>query len=389
MGEWLKRVKAVSLGCAIAICLVLLFELVFWLLNKSYSSNSTNSPRLGAPASHAKNYLVPTGFRKRSIVNETPIASSVVEKRLWYQDGYCCLEKNGAPIPQYGDHASRAVSAADGRVIYETTYHVDLHHYRVSPQHSKEPTRFAIFLGCSFVYGEGLSDVETLSAQFERRSPGTRSYNFGYHAYAPNDLLARARAEKTQELVPEKDGVIVYNFLDHHVLRVIGAASWIGDYGWNHPYFRLAGNGIEQKGNFRESRPWYWALAYLVSHSQTMRFFGVDLPFRLEGRHFELFGRVVEALRDEYRAKFPSAKFVVMLYPPLYPAPISERVAEQLEKRGIHYLDYSRVHLGKFSRGPSVIPGDGHPSAEANEVLADQLAKDLKEFESKARIGAR
>ena len=57
--------------------------------------------------------------------------------------------------------------------------------------------RYALFLGCSYTFGDGVGDSETLPAPFGARAPAYHVYNFATTGYGPpraNEWLAGASA---------------------------------------------------------------------------------------------------------------------------------------------------------------------------------------------------
>ncbi|MGZ3712470.1 MAG: hypothetical protein ACXVBE_11980, partial [Bdellovibrionota bacterium] len=85
------------------------------------------------------------------------------------------------------------------------------------------------------------------------------------------------------------------------------------------------------------------------------------------------------AARNEFRKKFQSKNFFVLLYPS---GPSSEwynrKLLAFLEKAGVTYFDYSG--LFELQAPGYQIPRDGHPTAFAQGIIADALARDLKKL---------
>ena len=51
-------------------------------------------------------------------------------------------------------------------------------------------SEFVIFTGCSFVFGEGVNDNQTLPYLYGKQNPAVRCYNYGFPGYGTQQMLA-------------------------------------------------------------------------------------------------------------------------------------------------------------------------------------------------------
>jgi len=119
---------------------------------------------------------------------------------------------------------SRLVGQDSGRVIYDVVYSFDPQGNRVStPAPAAEQKPAALFLGGSFMFGEGLKDQDTLPSQFAQIS-GVSAINAGMHGYGSHqayrllddDTLYRQRTNQ------QPVQLVVYRVIGNHAIRASG-----------------------------------------------------------------------------------------------------------------------------------------------------------------------
>src|SRR5439155_3453419 len=116
-------------------------------------------------------------------------------------------------------------------------------------------TKFLLFFGCSVAFGSGVKDTETVPFYASQFAPAYRAYNYGIPGYGTQQVLARLQSEKIDQEVNEKNGILIYVFIDHHVRRVIGSLDTIR-WGASWPYYTLdASDNLVRKGTFTSGRP--------------------------------------------------------------------------------------------------------------------------------------
>jgi hypothetical protein len=269
---------------------------------------------------------------------------------------------------------TRARKRVEGRTLYDVTYEIDEHGRRVTP--TRDPgvrPHFLLFFGGSFAFGEGVDQNETLPFYAGEQLPDHRPYNYGFHGYGPQHLLARLEAGGLRDEVTEPDGALVYLFIDGHIHRAIG--SFVVHTGWaqSSPYYLLDAEGLPQRrGNLTTGRP-LRALAYSVlGQSQIMRWLGLEIPRRIEPRHIEHTAAILTRAAGLFHEQFGSRRFYVVIFPGSVHGP---ELSAALERRGVASLNYSR--LLDYSDARFFIAADWHPSALAHRTLAAQIARDL------------
>lgn len=276
-----------------------------------------------------------------------------------------------------GRYRSTSHRKKDGSVIYDVFYTTDQFGRRLTPAAAPEVrSRHLIFFGCSFTHGEGVQDHETLPAQAALGLAGYQPYNYGFHGHGTSHMLRKMQSQTLQHEVGEKEGVLVYLFLDFHISRVIGSMRWVAGSGKLHPYYDLnARDHIVYEGSFVQGRPSLQRVYEQFSKSALLGLLGVDFPPAIADRHVHLTARIIGEARNHYQEQFPLGEFYVVIFPSSLHG---DKLIRELKDTDIKILDYSKL----FDRHDSryfLAAEDHHPSALAYELVARRLAHDLRE----------
>jgi hypothetical protein len=265
-----------------------------------------------------------------------------------------------------------------GETVFEVKYTINENLWRFTrpPLHAK---KHLLLLGCSYIFGSGLNDYETLPSQIAKLSPDFHVYNWGFSGYSASSLLLRIRNTALRDQVHESKGIAAYYFIDSHINRVMGSMNVVGNWGDYLPNIEEGPKGeFVYKGSFLDSRPRLTKLYKFLVSRAFMRIFRIDIP-RAKDSDLKFFVSMISEIRDELRKKTGTETFYFIF------APGSQNYREQLvpflEAAHIHYLDYSHWSVDGLTGGKSTIPYDSHPTAEFNRKFAPHLVRDLKPAE--------
>jgi hypothetical protein len=303
-----------------------------------------------------------------------------------YPSPYFVTDAHGIikAIPS-GHYRSSSRRKKDGSVIYDVFYTTDQFGRRLTPAASPEArSRHLIFFGCSFTYGEGVQDTETIPAQAALGLTGYQPHNYGFHGHGTSHMLRKMQSQTLQHEVVEKEGILVYLFLDFHISRVIGSMRWVAGSGKLHPYYDLnARDQVAYEGSFVQGRPFLQRAYERFSKSALLGVFGIDFPPVIAERHIHLTARIIGEARDLYKEQFPLGEFYVVVFPSsLY----GDNLIRELKDKDIKILDYSKLfdrHDPKYFLAAE----DRHPNALAYEIVARRLAHDLREAKGSRTSG--
>lgn len=236
----------------------------------------------------------------------------------------------------------------DGTIIYSVTYTIDEYSRRVTPlENLEQRSKFILFFGDSFTFGEGVNDDETLPFYVSQFTARYKPYNYDFSGYGPEQMLARLEGSDITKEISESDGILIYTFLDHHVNRAIGSMYMYNNFGYAdfYPYYVIDDKDrLIREGNFSSGRPISSFFYRMLGASQILQYFQLDFP-RINDDHIKLTARIIEQARNTYRAKFNSDDFYV-LFSPYYSGTLAKRLIPYFQNAHIKYLDYSNFLNG-------------------------------------------
>jgi hypothetical protein len=272
------------------------------------------------------------------------------------------------------------VAKADGagNALWRAEYSIDALGRRVTPTDHSEPKKATIlFFGCSFAFGEGLNDDETLPYYVGKDAPCYRTVNYGFIGYGPQQTLARLQDDKALDELRGSNVILVYAYMGEpkvgHIDRAIGSLHL---YGWarHFPYYHVDPSGrLVRDGSFKTGRPCRDAIYSALRKSAVVRFLGINIPWSIRQDHVDLAARIIEESRNVFKERFHSDEFYVVSFPGAEPS-TNKALMAALAKAGIRVLDYSGLKMS----GPDYrIPVDEHPTAKWNKELAALIVRDL------------
>lgn len=116
-------------------------------------------------------------------------------------------------------------------VAFNVIYTTNQYGLRITPydlrslEHSQiDGYQNVVFFGCSYVFGEGVNDNETLPYLFEEKSHGKyRAYNFGFSGYGPHQMLRILESDLLKPVVNNgRQPIGIYLALFSHIDRAAG-----------------------------------------------------------------------------------------------------------------------------------------------------------------------
>lgn len=260
--------------------------------------------------------------------------------------------------------SARAVKRLrDGGVAFDVRYHIDAKGSRRVPGRPESGPDWWLF-GCSFTFGEGLEDDQTIAAHLQRLRPDVRLFNFGIRNAGPSDALIHLRRKLESGERPQR---CVYLFMSDHLRR---AAL---------PYWTVAIQPERPRFVIRDSQ-----VVHLGKAGDTIRDFRDQLRVNMAGRSeiyrrvmgqwtpddsaIELVAALTVAMRDaatEHGGAFTVASLPTESGNPGKHIP---RLKERWRAQG---LDVVECDLGETDE--SYFLADGHPSALGARYFAEAI----------------
>ncbi|MBK8208877.1 MAG: hypothetical protein IPK78_01900 [Rhodospirillales bacterium] len=261
------------------------------------------------------------------------------------------------------------VKRVGDRVIYETDYTITHALYRDTPQSSPSgPT--TVFFGCSFTFGEGLADNETLPYHYRALIEGDhRVINLGFHGYGPHHMLKALEDGTYAAAIGRNVKAVVLQTAAFHISRVAGI-----DGHPSNPRFKLAGGGAVFAG------PMYSLSDRLLQKMlnqgfATSRFIKpIFFHVMVTAEDVSLYVAILKKANEIIRAQYGIP--LTVLYLDGYDEDVSGIGLNDAKIRGLVEAEGLKViEAGLRESPPSLlrIPGDGHPTSLANELRAEIL----------------
>jgi len=307
------RFAAFLFGVALTVAVTVVLEFVFWGINACTYPGA--------------------GIARRSSLG------------LWQLDG-----KLGVAPGRNARHTQAAYKGDE--LVFSTTYTIDAHRRRIvshTPPLDLAPRRqFLLCFGCSFMFGIGVEDDQTLPFYLAQNAPGHHVYNYAFGTYGPHHTLAMLEEPGFSEHVEEDDGIAIYLYLVCHCRRALGSMRMVSSFGRNAPCYELDGHGrVVYQGSFAETRPWRGRLYDLLARDQILKFFRIDFPVMSARANAAFAAEVLNAAFAQYQRDFGNDRFYVVVYPaPAAHEQMFNEHARVLEKRGLKVLNYA----GLFDR---------------------------------------
>lgn len=269
---------------------------------------------------------------------------------------------------------ARQIKRTKNEIIFDVIYTFDELGRRTTPvKKIKSQNKYISLFGCSFTYGHGLNDNETLNYYIASLQKNYYPYNYGIGAGAIHQQLALSNTQDFMSDVKEPEGAFVYIFIDDHVNRALGKAHNI-TFMSNTPYFEE--NEFDEmvtRGSFNKVRPLYTQSLIWIN-----KMFGQNI---LKGRIFPDFGKsdeikfckIVTQAKKVLQKKFPNSPFIFYVHP-FSSAP--QEVKNCLVQNGVHYRQGTHFNDAR----PLIIHAlDSHPNAAANKIVAQEILAIVKE----------
>lgn len=275
----------------------------------------------------------------------------------------------------------------DTSFVFQTVAHSDSIGNRVVNTPGMERRdKYAVFLGCSFTFGLGVEDDETLPYYFSTYDTSYCVYNFGVGGYGPQNVLARLSNQNIRKSIQQDSGICIYTYIQNHVRRAIGDMATYTSWAKDLPYYDYDGDSLVWLGSFSRDR-WITSGFYsMMSKSHFAQYFKLNFPAQLSEKHYKLTCDIIRQSREEYKRQFNNDEFYVVIFPDNLDKPVKEC----LQGYGVKVIDLNDLFtpervasLDSASvKDQYYIPYDGHPTPLANSLVAKRLADELRAFKN-------
>jgi hypothetical protein len=263
----------------------------------------------------------------------------------------------------------------DEGLVWDVHYSTDQYGRRRSVFPGTQiPSATAVFFGCSFLFGEGAEDSQTIPSKFSSLSSGFLAANYGVPGWGTQHMLALLQSGtlKSQMVAPVKLGVYLY-LPEVHEARVVGDMDIINSFGADFPCYELDAAGQPVRlGTFSSARPLTVGLYGLLGKSSTRAILGLNFP-RRTARHYLLTAALIERSKDLFLEQFPDSRFLVVAFPDPDP---ETATLKTVRENGVEVLDLAALFDATDPQYQHV--GDGHPTPAANGLVAEAIVRHVQ-----------
>lgn len=262
-------------------------------------------------------------------------------------------------------------------LLYDVEYGIDEHYRRVStPPPGPQKEHFLILAGCSYTFGSGLENNQTLASVINQNSKKYEAYNYGMRGASPGDVLFRLRSINKKSDIKQKSGTVIYVYIDDHMSRLVNDLNVIGTWGSRSSYYQYTSEGdTTYLGSYEDIFPlksWFYKTIFKTN---TARYFFLGTYNNVKAQDFATLSELIKQMQKTALDQLGAEKFYVLLYPGSHSA---RYLARFLESKNIHYIDYSNWDMFRLTDGQSIINYDGHPTSRSNELLGRSLQQILE-----------
>ena len=358
---WLPPVAALGLGSVLALAGVVLFRgpkwRTIWLVLASLLASF-------AAAEGFFGVLAEPALNRNMTKIDTPSQWNVSDDVVGYRP------EPGVKVDVVGNFHDE--------LVYHKTYTIEPSGARLTPGSVPQGPTY-LFMGDSYIFGEGLNDDETVPSQFAQHlATPAHVVNLGVLGYSPAHLVRALETGLYDKYVVGKVGAVITWSTPLQMPRVIGDGGWLG----SSPRFELdAAGNLRYTGSFTGYRlrhpmagAWYLARTYLASAARASE-------AEAEREQTELYIALLKRLRDLVRERYAAPLIMIYDWPDervqgqvdMLEAPIFQEI-KKLGMANVRVRDIIDP-IGNWHN--FFIPHDGHPNAVLDKRVAADVLKVL------------
>lgn len=267
-------------------------------------------------------------------------------------------------LPLPGRYTSKRLSA-EGEVIYDVIYSIGDDRFRVTSQSNHAAQLHMNFFGCSFMFGEGLNDNETLPYFLHAIANHIDVKNYEMSGYGVHQALRIL--ERSQDVAGNINFLLTAPW---HAER----SACVPAFGQGSPKYILGGDDrLVLDGSCPKPEDWNSLGSRILSHSNLYRQINQFIHEQSQDGEIELYLATIKQLDRLSRAR--GQRFLVgfiMADEDWFSGTFSnQKIIDRLAGMGIDMIDLTLApDTGRMGREYYIHRLDRHPSAKANESRA-------------------
>ncbi len=225
------------------------------------------------------------------------------------------------PDPDFGSENRKSVQTRQAartadRIVFDAIYSFDEFGRRMAKIPAGEKRKkFVALYGCSYTLGHGVNDDETLNFQLGQNQSDYYPYNYAVGGSGPNMLLAKLAGQPFFSQIPQKNGVLIYIFMNGSLGHAIG---YLPSLVWSRsaPYYKNTADGqLERSGSFLTGRP--FLSHFLLGLHEVYRLLGMEsteFP-QIGEQEISYFCDLISQIQTEFSSQYPQGKFIFYAHP--------------------------------------------------------------------------
>ncbi len=227
-----------------------------------------------------------------------------------------------------------------------------------------------VYTGCSFAYGQGLKEEETVSYRTAQlvKNP---VYNLGIISKAVNTLIAMLKNGVFEEKVNIDPAVVIYIYADFHIMRLVIPNM---PYESNEFLYKIKNEKLERK-----KPPFIISRFPLLSSVREWMYY---ILFENSNSYKEYLKKLLKLhfieLKNILDEKYNNVKLIIFVY---YDSPLFEEIAQDLQTQGIIIIRSSHdLGLDINLADKQYQLQDGHPNKKVWEIVTPKLVEKIKPY---------
>lgn len=287
------------------------------------------------------------------------------------QDGFFSLKPNSS---------FHLIARTDTEIIYNTQNTIDQYGRRVTVDSSKEQNTIfkkgVVFAGCSWTFGYGLSDDETIPAFFSSHQPRLDVKNWGTPGSSINLALYDLKLNSKQLHSNDLSYDYIYILINSHLERSAGtypSMLWMS----KTPYYKKNTDGrMVFNGSISQNLDWKFFILNLYKKIVGFlpSFYHERVFPRLSSIDHHYICDLFVEMKRSWLESFPSSRFIIYHHPLAYQE-LSPDLISCLESHQVSYVKGNQEYFSGLKT--LTIKYDGHPTSITNERVAFDILKNL------------
>ena len=255
-----------------------------------------------------------------------------------------------------------------GRRIAHATYRFDANGLREIPAAVQGRPYKVVFFGCSFMFGHGVEDDQTLPYYFVREAKGTfEGFNFAGDGWGPHQMLREIETGFVRRVSGAPD-LAIYEAIPDHLRRVAGRAPWEDG-----PKYDLCrGNEACYSGPFHGVD--YQTYRQWLGRSWTVKFFETHFAELSRPSDIPLFVAVLKRTRTLLESN--GTRFVIVLWDQ---NELAKTMMKTLRANQFDVIALSSVFPESDLKNGLLTQSDRHPSPATDKAIATYLWEQIGE----------